>query len=144
MVHVDLVFNHDGEWISKSYVLYSKKHVHLWRGYDSDLLSFNDLVDEFNEKLGFVGVQQLIIADPSAVASACSDGSSSESEEESDDEIYPDDLDCDSEQIVDQAHAMNSSDMMTLAGRPGVKRIREKMKLLRGKVCGVSPEKAGS
>ncbi|KAJ8533118.1 hypothetical protein K7X08_016007 [Anisodus acutangulus] len=150
MVHVGLIFNHDGEWITKPYVLYSKKYVHLWRGYDSDLLSFKDLVDEFNEKLGFVGVQQLIIAGPSdkyyeieddveirqllclvsdkfsviniyaveecelavtlpnivhhtktyaAVASAASDGSSSEGEEESDDGIDPDDFDYNSEKI---------------------------------------------
>ncbi|KAK4342667.1 hypothetical protein RND71_038483 [Anisodus tanguticus] len=132
-----------------------KKYVHLWRGYDSDLLSFKDFVDEFNEKLGFVGVQQLIIAGPSdkyyeieddveirqlfclvsdkfsviniyaveecelavtlpnivhhtktyaAVASAVSDGCSSESEEESDDGINPDDFDYNSEKIEVTEH----------------------------------------
>ncbi|KAK4359489.1 hypothetical protein RND71_021718 [Anisodus tanguticus] len=45
---------------------------------------------------------------------------------------------------VDPAHAMDPPDMMTLAERPRVKRTRGKMKLLRGKVCGVSPGKAGS
>ncbi|KAK4346577.1 hypothetical protein RND71_032916 [Anisodus tanguticus] len=39
--------------------------VHTWKVYDSDLLSYLDLVEEFVSKLGYVGVQQLVVCDPS-------------------------------------------------------------------------------
>ncbi|KAK4731078.1 hypothetical protein R3W88_024066 [Solanum pinnatisectum] len=60
MVLVDLVFHYDGEWIREPKLLYKRKLVHKWEGYDSDLLSFIDITNEYNDKLGYVGVQQLI------------------------------------------------------------------------------------
>lgn len=65
MVKVDLLFNHGGEWIREPHILYSKKWVHTWPGYDSDLLSFIDIINEFTTKLQFVGIQQLIVTGPS-------------------------------------------------------------------------------
>lgn len=64
MVNIDLRFNHDGEWIKEPHLLCSKKLVHFWKGYDPDLLSFKDIIDEFISGLGFIGFQQLIIIGP--------------------------------------------------------------------------------
>ncbi|KAH0644916.1 hypothetical protein KY284_032800 [Solanum tuberosum] len=64
MVNVDIYFNYGGEWIREPIVLYKKKSYNLWRGYDSDLLSFIDNVNEYTTRFGFVGVQQLIVKGP--------------------------------------------------------------------------------
>ncbi|XP_019263883.1 PREDICTED: uncharacterized protein LOC109241581 [Nicotiana attenuata] len=61
MVDVDLLFHYGGDWIRVPEVVYSRKLVHSWKQYDSDLLSFIDIVDEYTSKLRYVGVQQLII-----------------------------------------------------------------------------------
>ncbi|XP_060179076.1 uncharacterized protein LOC132609216 isoform X2 [Lycium barbarum] len=65
MVLVDLVFHHGGVWIRDPKLLYSIKNVHKWEGYDPDLLSYIDIVNEYKNSLGFVGVQQLIVSVPS-------------------------------------------------------------------------------
>ncbi|XP_019248779.1 PREDICTED: uncharacterized protein LOC109228049 [Nicotiana attenuata] len=65
MIKVDLLFNHGGDWIREPHLLYSKKLVHTWPGYDLDLLSFIDIVNEYTTELGFVGIQQLIVTAPS-------------------------------------------------------------------------------
>lgn len=38
-------------------LIYSRKLIHTWKGYDVDLLSFIDMVNEYMNKLGYVGVQ---------------------------------------------------------------------------------------
>ncbi|MCE5166666.1 hypothetical protein HAX54_023718 [Datura stramonium] len=53
-----------GEWIREPKLLYSRKLVHKWKGYDSNLLSFMDIVNKYNGTLEFVGVQQLIVSVP--------------------------------------------------------------------------------
>ncbi|WMV19855.1 hypothetical protein MTR67_013240 [Solanum verrucosum] len=45
--------------------MYSKKLSDTWTGYDPDLLSFIDIVNEYNSKFGYLGVQQLIVTVPS-------------------------------------------------------------------------------
>ncbi|XP_060190732.1 uncharacterized protein LOC132620010 [Lycium barbarum] len=65
MIKVNLFFHHGGDWIREPHVLYEKKWVHYWREYDLDLLSYIDIVNEYTFQLGFVGVQQLIVARPS-------------------------------------------------------------------------------
>ncbi|XP_019231252.1 PREDICTED: uncharacterized protein LOC109212099 [Nicotiana attenuata] len=64
MVLVELVFHHGGEWSSKPHLLYKEKNVHINKGFDSDLLSYADLVAEFDTKFGYIGVQQLIVKGP--------------------------------------------------------------------------------
>ncbi|OIT40025.1 hypothetical protein A4A49_56059, partial [Nicotiana attenuata] len=49
------------DWICNPQVIYPKKVQHIKKGYDPDLLSFTNLVNEFVENLGYVGVQQLIV-----------------------------------------------------------------------------------
>ncbi|XP_049366600.1 uncharacterized protein LOC125831450 [Solanum verrucosum] len=65
MTLVDIIFNYGGEWIKKPNVMYSKKLIDTWTGYDPDLLSFFDIVNEYNSKFGYLGVQQLIVTVPS-------------------------------------------------------------------------------
>lgn len=65
MVLIDLVFHYGGEWIREQKILYSRNLVRKWEGYDSDLLSFINIVNEYNGTLGFLGVQQLIVSFPS-------------------------------------------------------------------------------
>ncbi|XP_070057722.1 uncharacterized protein [Nicotiana tomentosiformis] len=60
-----IVFHNGGEWVKKPLVAYSRKIVHTKQGFDSDLLSYNDLVDEYISNLGYIGVQQLIVNGPS-------------------------------------------------------------------------------
>nr|XP_016503785.1 PREDICTED: uncharacterized protein LOC107821841 [Nicotiana tabacum] len=62
MVNLDLIFNYGGEWTREPQVKYTKKLLHIWEGYDSDHLSFIDIVNEFCTKLCFGGVQQLIVS----------------------------------------------------------------------------------
>ncbi|KAG5619703.1 hypothetical protein H5410_004921 [Solanum commersonii] len=64
MTLVDIIFNYGGEWIKKPNVMYSKKLIHTWTGYDPNLLSFIDIVNEYNNKFGYLGVQQLIVTVP--------------------------------------------------------------------------------
>ncbi|MCE2055339.1 hypothetical protein HAX54_042433, partial [Datura stramonium] len=64
MVLIDLVFHYGGEWIRKPKLFYSENLVHKWEGFDSYLLSFIDIVTEYNVTLGFVGVQQLLVSVP--------------------------------------------------------------------------------
>ncbi|MCD7461882.1 hypothetical protein HAX54_047335 [Datura stramonium] len=64
MVLIDLVFHYGGEWIRKPKLFYSENLIHKWEGYDSDFLSFIDIVTEYNATLGFVGVQQLFVSVP--------------------------------------------------------------------------------
>ncbi|WMV57594.1 hypothetical protein MTR67_050979 [Solanum verrucosum] len=45
--------------------MYSKKLIDTWTGYDPDHLSFIDIVNEYNSKFGYLGVQQLIVTVPS-------------------------------------------------------------------------------
>lgn len=44
---------------------YANNLLQTWTGYDSDHLSYNDIVDEFCNELGFFSVQQLIASVPS-------------------------------------------------------------------------------
>nr|XP_016442509.1 PREDICTED: uncharacterized protein LOC107767910 [Nicotiana tabacum] len=62
MVNLDLIFNYGGEWTRESQVKYTNKLLHTREGYDSDHLSFIDIVNEFCTKLCFGGVQQLIVS----------------------------------------------------------------------------------
>ncbi|KAK4378934.1 hypothetical protein RND71_000796 [Anisodus tanguticus] len=64
MVRLVVNFHYGGEWIKVPKLVYSRKFVHTWEGYDSDLLYFLDLVDQF-KNLGFIGVQQLVVTGPS-------------------------------------------------------------------------------
>ncbi|OIT26364.1 hypothetical protein A4A49_26509 [Nicotiana attenuata] len=65
MVLLHLIFHYDGDWIKRPQVLYSRKLVHTIKGFNSDQLSYNYLVNEFTSKLGFIGVQQVIVNGPS-------------------------------------------------------------------------------
>ncbi|KAH0727839.1 hypothetical protein KY290_003562 [Solanum tuberosum] len=65
MVLVDLVFHYGGKWIREPKLLYERKLVHKWEGYDSDLLSYIDITSEYINILGYVGVQQLVVSVPS-------------------------------------------------------------------------------
>ncbi|KAH0697521.1 hypothetical protein KY290_015391 [Solanum tuberosum] len=60
MVEVTIYFHHDGEWLTSPELHYDRGCVTYWKGYDPDLISFIDLVNEYINKLGFVGVQELI------------------------------------------------------------------------------------
>ncbi|KAK4366714.1 hypothetical protein RND71_014594 [Anisodus tanguticus] len=60
MVRLVVNFHYGGKWIKVPKLIYSRKFVHTWKGYDSDLLCFSDLVDQF-KNLGFLGVQQLVV-----------------------------------------------------------------------------------
>ncbi|KAG5587334.1 hypothetical protein H5410_047768, partial [Solanum commersonii] len=53
------------EWIREPKLLYERKLVHKWEGYDFDLLSYIDITNEYINILGYVGVQQLIVSVPS-------------------------------------------------------------------------------
>ncbi|WMV49130.1 hypothetical protein MTR67_042515 [Solanum verrucosum] len=61
MVEVTIYFHHGGEWITNPEPHYDRGCVTYWKGYDPDLISFIDLVNEYINKLGFVGVQELIV-----------------------------------------------------------------------------------
>ncbi|XP_049386596.1 uncharacterized protein LOC125850800 [Solanum stenotomum] len=63
--HVDLIFNYGGQWFRKPQLVYHKKLIHLWRGYEVDLLSYIDVCREFKEKLAFSEVRQLLFTAPS-------------------------------------------------------------------------------
>ncbi|KAG5570004.1 hypothetical protein H5410_059770 [Solanum commersonii] len=65
MVLVDVVFHYGGKWIREPKLLYERKLVHKWEGYDSDLLSYIDITNEYINILGYVGVQQLLVSIPS-------------------------------------------------------------------------------
>ncbi|WMV46763.1 hypothetical protein MTR67_040148 [Solanum verrucosum] len=65
MVLVDLVFHYGGKWIREPKLLYERKLVHKWEGYDADLLSYIDITNEYINILGYVGVQQLLVSVPS-------------------------------------------------------------------------------
>ncbi|KAH0682762.1 hypothetical protein KY290_021352 [Solanum tuberosum] len=64
MVEVTIYFHHGGEWLTSPEPHYDKGWVHYWKGYDPDLISFIDLVNEYTDKLGFFGVQELIVLAP--------------------------------------------------------------------------------
>lgn len=63
--HVDLIFNYGGQWFRKPQLVYHKKLIHVWRGYEVDLLSYIDVCREFKEKLAFSEVWQLLFTAPS-------------------------------------------------------------------------------
>ncbi|XP_070021656.1 uncharacterized protein [Nicotiana sylvestris] len=65
MVLLDLVFHHGGKWVKKPLIVYSRKFRHIKKSFDSDLLSYNDLMDEYVSILGYIVVQQLIVNGPS-------------------------------------------------------------------------------
>ncbi|KAK6790949.1 hypothetical protein RDI58_010030 [Solanum bulbocastanum] len=56
MVEVTIYFNHGGEWLTNPEPHYDRGCVTYWKGYDPDPISFIDLVNEYINKLGFVGV----------------------------------------------------------------------------------------
>ncbi|WMV47088.1 hypothetical protein MTR67_040473 [Solanum verrucosum] len=64
MVEVTIYFHHGGEWLTNPEPHYDRGCVTFWKGYDPDLISFIDLVNEYINKLGFVGVQELIVLAP--------------------------------------------------------------------------------
>ncbi|KAK4723476.1 hypothetical protein R3W88_026255 [Solanum pinnatisectum] len=64
MVEVTIYFHHGGEWLTSPEPHYDRECVTYWKGYDPDLISFIDLVNEYIYKLGFVGVQELIVLAP--------------------------------------------------------------------------------
>ncbi|KAG5595622.1 hypothetical protein H5410_036854 [Solanum commersonii] len=64
MVEVTIYFHHSGEWLTSPEPHYDRGCVTYWKGYDPDLISFIDLVNEYINKLGFVGVQELIVLTP--------------------------------------------------------------------------------
>ncbi|KAG5581375.1 hypothetical protein H5410_052002, partial [Solanum commersonii] len=57
MILVDLVFHYGGKCIREPKLLYERKLVHKWKGYDSDLLSYINITNEYINLLGYVGVQ---------------------------------------------------------------------------------------
>ncbi|OIS97905.1 hypothetical protein A4A49_57042, partial [Nicotiana attenuata] len=57
--------HYGGDWIYYPQVLYSRKFVHTVKGFNFDQLSYNYLVNKFTSKLGFIGVQQVIVNGPS-------------------------------------------------------------------------------
>ena len=65
MVEVIIYFYHDGECLTSPEPHYDRESVTYWKGYDPDLISFLDLVNEYTNKLGFVSVQELIVLAPS-------------------------------------------------------------------------------
>ncbi|KAK6786154.1 hypothetical protein RDI58_014679 [Solanum bulbocastanum] len=65
MVEVTIYFHHGGEWLTSPEPHYDRGCVTYWKGYDPDLISFIDIVNEYINKLGFVGVQELIVLAPS-------------------------------------------------------------------------------
>uniref|UniRef100_M1DEN7 Transposon MuDR mudrA n=1 Tax=Solanum tuberosum TaxID=4113 RepID=M1DEN7_SOLTU len=67
MVNVDISFNYGGEWIKEPIVLYKKKSYNLWRGYDSDLLYYIDIVNEYTTRFGFVEECELFVYVPNIV-----------------------------------------------------------------------------
>ncbi|KAG5596285.1 hypothetical protein H5410_037517 [Solanum commersonii] len=64
MVEVAIYFHHGGEWLTSPEPHYDRGCVTYWKGYDPNLISFIDLVNEYINKLGFVGVQELIVLAP--------------------------------------------------------------------------------
>ncbi|KAH0696308.1 hypothetical protein KY289_013790 [Solanum tuberosum] len=50
MVEVTIYFHHGSEWLTSPEPHYDKGWVHYWRGYDPDLISFIDLVNEYTYK----------------------------------------------------------------------------------------------
>ena len=60
MVEGTIYFHHGGEWLTTG-PHYDRGWVHYWKVDDHDLLSFIDLGNEYTNKLGFVGVQELIV-----------------------------------------------------------------------------------
>ena len=64
MVEVTIYFHHDGEWLTSPKPYYDRGSVTYWKGYDPDLIYFLDLVNEYTYKLGFMGVQELIVLAP--------------------------------------------------------------------------------
>ncbi|KAG5620163.1 hypothetical protein H5410_005381 [Solanum commersonii] len=64
MVNIEICFNYEGEWIQEPFILYKKKS-YFWRGFNSDLLCFIDIVNEYTIRFEFVGIQQLIVTDSS-------------------------------------------------------------------------------
>ncbi|KAG5572686.1 hypothetical protein H5410_062452 [Solanum commersonii] len=61
MTLVDIIFNYGGEWIKKSNVMYSKKLIDTWTGYGPDHLSFIDIVNEYNNKFGYLDEDEELI-----------------------------------------------------------------------------------
>ncbi|KAK6786380.1 hypothetical protein RDI58_014905 [Solanum bulbocastanum] len=64
MVEVTIYFHYGGEWLTSLEPHYDRGCVTYWKRYDPDLISFIDLVNEYINKLGFVGVQELIVLAP--------------------------------------------------------------------------------
>ncbi|KAK6781661.1 hypothetical protein RDI58_019457 [Solanum bulbocastanum] len=54
MVEVTIYFHHGGEWLTSPELHYDRGCVTYWKGYDPDLISFIDLVNEYINKLDFV------------------------------------------------------------------------------------------
>ncbi|KAK6777863.1 hypothetical protein RDI58_024581 [Solanum bulbocastanum] len=65
MVEVTIYFHHGGEWLTIPEPHYDRGCVTYWKGYEPDLIPFIDLVNEYINKLRFVGVQELIVLAPS-------------------------------------------------------------------------------
>ncbi|WMV14088.1 hypothetical protein MTR67_007473 [Solanum verrucosum] len=64
MVNIEICFNYGGEWIQEPFILYKKKS-YFWRGFNSDLLYFINIVNKYTIRFEFVGIQQLIVTDSS-------------------------------------------------------------------------------
>ncbi|WMV19820.1 hypothetical protein MTR67_013205 [Solanum verrucosum] len=64
MVEVTIYFHHGGEWLTSPEPHYDRGCLTYLKGYDPDLISFIDLVNEYINKLGFIGVQELIVLTP--------------------------------------------------------------------------------
>ncbi|XP_047252248.1 uncharacterized protein LOC124887109 [Capsicum annuum] len=64
IVNITIYFHYGGDWVTQPGILYQKGSVQYWKGYDPDLLSFIDLVNEYTSRFGFVIVQQLIVLGP--------------------------------------------------------------------------------
>lgn len=61
---VDIIFNYGGIWVRKSQLIYIKRWIHMWQGYDVDLLSYIDICREYKVKLRFSEVMQLLVTRP--------------------------------------------------------------------------------
>ncbi|KAK6777829.1 hypothetical protein RDI58_024547 [Solanum bulbocastanum] len=61
MVEVTIYFHHGGEWLTSPEPHYDRGYATYCKGYDPELISFIDLLNEYINKLDSVGVQELIV-----------------------------------------------------------------------------------
>lgn len=62
---VNIVFNYAGKWVFSPELLYNKNLVHMWNGYDPEIICFKSICQEFTKELGFNEVKQILVVGPS-------------------------------------------------------------------------------